>query len=265
MQRPPAQAPAAEDPDRVGQPHRARRRRQRALHSLRRPLHLGPHRAGLELLQPQHRRPAERLDGGSFLRIHRSYVANLDFAEQILRDDGKVSSSCGGEDDAPAGGAHQRAAPARAARHRRDRRAAKLIRDNPRSLAAACISCADHAFRACVFVVRAVAASIRFCGLKFATTRAGELRGPLRDSEALKETSTMIPAGFDYHAPRSVADADRSCSAARRRRQAARRRPQPAADDEAALRAAGAPDRPEPHRRAARHPRGRRHARASAR
>jgi len=31
-----------------------------------------------------------RLDGGSFMRIHRSYVANLDFAEQIVRDDGKV-------------------------------------------------------------------------------------------------------------------------------------------------------------------------------
>ena len=32
-----------------------------------------------------------RLDGNSFLRIHRSYVANLDFAEQIVRDEGKVS------------------------------------------------------------------------------------------------------------------------------------------------------------------------------
>ncbi len=32
-----------------------------------------------------------RLDSGSFMRIHRSYMANLDFAEQILRDDGKVS------------------------------------------------------------------------------------------------------------------------------------------------------------------------------
>jgi DNA-binding LytR/AlgR family response regulator len=31
-----------------------------------------------------------RLDSGVFLRIHRSYVANLDFAEQIVRDDGKV-------------------------------------------------------------------------------------------------------------------------------------------------------------------------------
>ena len=32
-----------------------------------------------------------RLDSQSFLRIHRSYLANLDFAEQIVRDDGKVS------------------------------------------------------------------------------------------------------------------------------------------------------------------------------
>mmetsp|Transcript_1118 Transcript_1118/g.3084 ORF Transcript_1118/g.3084 Transcript_1118/m.3084 type:complete len:252 (-) Transcript_1118:985-1740(-) len=34
---------------------------------------------------------AERLDGVSFLRIHRSYLANLQFAEQLVRDDGKVS------------------------------------------------------------------------------------------------------------------------------------------------------------------------------
>lgn len=40
---------------------------------------------------------AERLDGDSFLRIHRSYLANLDFAEQILRDEGKVSLKLRGE------------------------------------------------------------------------------------------------------------------------------------------------------------------------
>jgi len=40
---------------------------------------------------------AERLDGESFLRIHRSYIANLDFAEQILRDEGKVSLKLRGE------------------------------------------------------------------------------------------------------------------------------------------------------------------------
>jgi hypothetical protein len=40
-----------------------------------------------------------RLDGNSFLRIHRSYVANLDFAEQILRDDGKVMLKLSGGDD----------------------------------------------------------------------------------------------------------------------------------------------------------------------
>ncbi len=32
-----------------------------------------------------------RLASSSFMRIHRSYVANLDYAEQILRDDGKVA------------------------------------------------------------------------------------------------------------------------------------------------------------------------------
>lgn len=32
-----------------------------------------------------------RLDSASFLRIHRSYLANLDHAEQIVRDNGKVS------------------------------------------------------------------------------------------------------------------------------------------------------------------------------
>lgn len=40
-----------------------------------------------------------RLDRGSFLRIHRSYVANLDFAEQIVRDDGKVLLKLAGGDD----------------------------------------------------------------------------------------------------------------------------------------------------------------------
>ncbi|MGE0802072.1 MAG: LytTR family transcriptional regulator DNA-binding domain-containing protein [Lautropia sp.] len=40
---------------------------------------------------------AERLDGESFLRIHRSYIANLDHAEQILRDEGKVSLKLHGE------------------------------------------------------------------------------------------------------------------------------------------------------------------------
>ena len=40
-----------------------------------------------------------RLDRGSFMRIHRSYLANLDFAEQILRDDGKVTLKLSGMDD----------------------------------------------------------------------------------------------------------------------------------------------------------------------
>ncbi len=40
-----------------------------------------------------------RLDSGSFLRIHRSYLANLDFAEQIVRDDGKVLLKLSGGDD----------------------------------------------------------------------------------------------------------------------------------------------------------------------
>ena len=38
--------------------------------------------------------------GASFLRIHRSYLANLDFAEQILRDEGKVSLKLRGENTA---------------------------------------------------------------------------------------------------------------------------------------------------------------------
>lgn len=40
-----------------------------------------------------------RLDSSSFLRIHRSYVANLDFAQQIVRDDGKVMLKLSGGDD----------------------------------------------------------------------------------------------------------------------------------------------------------------------
>jgi LytTR family transcriptional regulator, CO-responsive transcriptional regulator RcoM len=40
-----------------------------------------------------------RLDSGSFMRIHRSYVANLDHAEQIVRDDGKVMLKLTGADE----------------------------------------------------------------------------------------------------------------------------------------------------------------------
>jgi DNA-binding LytR/AlgR family response regulator len=43
---------------------------------------------------------AERLDPASFLRIHRSYLANLEFAEQIVRDDGKVSLKLRGDNNA---------------------------------------------------------------------------------------------------------------------------------------------------------------------
>jgi len=43
---------------------------------------------------------AERLDGASFLRIHRSYLANLEFAEQIVRDDGKISLKLRGDNNA---------------------------------------------------------------------------------------------------------------------------------------------------------------------
>jgi hypothetical protein len=39
-----------------------------------------------------------RLDSGSFLRIHRSVLANLDFAEQIVRDDGRVMLQLQGDD-----------------------------------------------------------------------------------------------------------------------------------------------------------------------
>lgn len=40
---------------------------------------------------------AERLDGASFLRIHRSYLANLAFAEQVVRDDGRTSLKLRGD------------------------------------------------------------------------------------------------------------------------------------------------------------------------
>jgi LytTR family transcriptional regulator, CO-responsive transcriptional regulator RcoM len=39
----------------------------------------------------------ERLDGNSFLRIHRSYLANLDHAQQIVRQDGKILLKLHGE------------------------------------------------------------------------------------------------------------------------------------------------------------------------
>lgn len=43
---------------------------------------------------------AERLDGNAFLRIHRSYLANLRFAEQIVRDEGRISLKLRGESNA---------------------------------------------------------------------------------------------------------------------------------------------------------------------
>lgn len=43
---------------------------------------------------------ADRLDDGDFMRIHRSYLANLAFAEQIVRDDGKLSLKLRGDNTA---------------------------------------------------------------------------------------------------------------------------------------------------------------------
>jgi len=43
---------------------------------------------------------AERLNAAMFLRIHRSYLANLDFAEQIVRDGGRISLALRGESTA---------------------------------------------------------------------------------------------------------------------------------------------------------------------
>ena len=40
---------------------------------------------------------ADRLHGASFMRIHRSYLANLDYAERILREEGKVGLKLRGE------------------------------------------------------------------------------------------------------------------------------------------------------------------------
>lgn len=40
---------------------------------------------------------AERLDSASFLRVHRSYLANLAFAEQIRRDDGRIGLKLRGD------------------------------------------------------------------------------------------------------------------------------------------------------------------------
>lgn len=41
-----------------------------------------------------------RLDSSSFLRIHRSYMANLDFADRIVRDEGRVMLKLAGSEDA---------------------------------------------------------------------------------------------------------------------------------------------------------------------
>ena len=99
-QRPRHQAPVAQDSHRLGQPHRAGGCRHRALRPLRRALHLGPHGPGHRASATS---PSATSRAGwtpsSFLRIHRSYVANLDFAEQIVRDDGRVMLKLAGGDD----------------------------------------------------------------------------------------------------------------------------------------------------------------------
>ncbi len=40
---------------------------------------------------------AERLDSAYFLRVHRSYLANLAFAEQIMRDEGRINLKLRGD------------------------------------------------------------------------------------------------------------------------------------------------------------------------
>ena len=140
-----------------------------------------------------------RLDTGSFLRIHRSYLANLDFAEQIVRDDGKVMLKLSGGDERPAGRARQRAAPARAPGHHRARRRALTTSS---TVAVRAPLRAVHAVRGTPFVHRP---HMLRCTVAIVVAEIGPAPGG--PSRVHQETVIMIPAGFDYHAPRSVADA----------------------------------------------------------
>jgi hypothetical protein len=88
-----------EDTHRVGQSHRAGRCGLGPLCARGRPLHLGSRGAGSSFCNLTISDLESRLDTGSFLRIHRSYLANLDYAEQIVRDDGKVTLKLNGGDD----------------------------------------------------------------------------------------------------------------------------------------------------------------------
>ena len=111
------QAAAAEDP------HRLENRivlvdATRALRPLRRPLHLGPHAAGLELLQPEHRRPGSRLDAPPSCASTAATSPTSTSPSRSCATTAASGSSCAGEATPPAGRAHERVAPAGAPGHR---------------------------------------------------------------------------------------------------------------------------------------------------
>ena len=149
-----------------------------------------------------------RLDSASFLRIHRSYLANLDHAEQIVRDDGRVTLKWR-HDDA--------ALPVARTSVPRLLRAAGLERS---SLKPGVARARDAGFPSLngppngppQFMLRArrlVQVRCVSCNRLWIRPLCALSSLPSRRQAAtsIEETNAMIPPAFDYHAPRSVADA----------------------------------------------------------
>jgi DNA-binding LytR/AlgR family response regulator len=195
-----------------------------------------------------------RLDSNSFLRIHRSYVANLDFAEQIVRDDGKVMLKLQGDD---------RGLPVARTRVPRLLDAWASPKQLPASAeargSAAGLSVAPRFVRVLADFMCQVAPFVHAApacapAVVMVSVRAVASRGP---SFTAPSRATRRPQNDSrrFRLPRAALGLRRGQAArvTRARRQAAGRRPQPAADDEAALRDAQCADRFGQDRRAARH------------
>jgi carbon-monoxide dehydrogenase medium subunit len=134
--------------------------------------------------------------------IHRSYVANLDFAEQIVRDDGRVSLRLSDSGDrslrwrAPVARLLERLGIAETAGEAR-------IEAGPVQLPGR----SPHALKTQFVRYTTVRAAFELLHCTVATFAVRRDIAVPRSGASARETRTMIPAAFDYHAPRSVADA----------------------------------------------------------
>ena len=252
--------PPAQDPDRVGQTSIVLVDVDNVLvHPRRGPLHLVSHRAGLQLLQPHHRRPRDPARRRA--RSCACTAATSSTCAHVERDHARRR---------PHDAAHAAPRGRRRSRCRAPARpscwsgwaCAEGARRSPSGYPVSAFPAPGagrgRAVRAAQtpFVQRVHALDCNGGGS--ALPCAAKLRCWSRSQAHVSRRQPMIPAAFEYHAPRSVADAHRRCSAS-------------LGPDAKLLAgghsllpmmklrfaAAGAPDRPRPHRRPARHRAGR--------